>query len=197
MTITYDSVDRRDRTTEVVVSSDLVAGAGQVLKFYWYVDGRYVGESHANEDGSTSARRAFPLFGSKANQVTIDVVDSVDAAFDPVANRPDGYPVTRLVTWRRSLDPDVETYEVSIDDGGGSVVVGVVDHAPRQWWYQWRSPVLDDLTSYTFTVTARGRNRNLGTAAQVAELIVRVPQPPDFSLAWDDGTQRVTFTEIT
>lgn len=184
--ITAISQVRNGDTTTLTATSDLV---GDVF-WHWYLDGAWVGRT-------TSGVRSFQL--PAGEQVRVDVQDTTDDAYDPIANAPAGYPARRALWWTRSPADDVASYLVEQQQNGGAwTTAGTVWAVDDQWSYQFLTERLDDLSTYAWRVTAYDVAGNAGTALALgAEKIVRTPDAPDFDVAFDDDTQLVTFSEAS
>lgn len=178
--LTYEVVRHGNVTTVTVL------GATGGAKFYhWYVDGAFVARSVA-------ARRSFVL--ELDDRASIQVVATSDPDHDPIANAPVGYPARRTLRWVRSADRSIKSYKIRQQRGAEAVVlIGTTPHESGRWSYSFLTPRLDDLTSYTWYVTPLDEFGNAGTVIEITELIVRRPDPPDFTVAFDGGTTKVTF----
>lgn len=187
MTITSVSFARIGATTRVFATSDL---AGRVF-FHWYLDGSWLA-------ATTSPWKDFQLSASASWQERVDVLDTTDPSFDPIANAPaGGAPARRSLWWVRSLDEDAAYYVIEQkEDAGSFEVVGRVVQATDAWSMGWLSDRLEDLVSYTWRVTPYDRAGNAGTATTIGpETVVRRPDAPDFEVAFDDATDFATFSE--
>lgn len=182
MAITAYSSVRHGNATTVTVTSDLSG----TIYYHWYSDGAYIAST-------TSASRSF-LYDTD-DQSRITVQDTNDADYDPIANAPVGYPAKRTVTWIRSIDSDVARYRIEQQLGAGSwAVIGLVQHVATTWQYELLTPRLDDLGVYTWRMIPVDAAGNDGTARTLdAETIVRTPDAPRFTIAFDGGTTKVTF----
>ena len=185
MAITSIEQSRNGNVTTVVATSGL---AGDV-RFYWYLDAAFVAST-------VSGTKSFVL--ERDDQARVDVLDSIDPAFDPVANAPVGYPARRSVSWVRSLDDDVGSYRVDQrQDGGSWTAIGSVPHEANRWSYSVLSPRLVDLDGYEWRVVPVDLSGNDGTALSLGSaVVVRTPDAPRFTVSFDDATARVTFTEV-
>ena len=177
------SVTRMDNTTRVTVSGRLT---GNVF-YYWYLDGAFVGRSQSNS-------RSFVL--AHNDMVRVEVIETYDADFDAEANAPAGWPGRRTLWWIRSTDADVDHYRVEQAYGAGDFAeIATVQAVAGQWEYEVLSPRLLDLSGYTWQVVPVDAAGNDGTALEIAqEVIVRTPDAPDFAIAFDEGTTKVTFS---
>ena len=182
---TWVEMVRQGNVTTLTVHSWLVPP----IYFYWYVDGRYVGQTK-------SPSRAFYL--PAGDQAQIDVIDSTDPDLDPIANAPAAYPVRRTLWWIRSIDAGrVDRYRVEQQkDGGDWTQIGTVHAVDGQWDYTFLTDRLDDLGAYAWRVVPIDAAGNDGSAITLgAETVVRKPDGVDFTLSFDDGTDRVTLDE--
>jgi hypothetical protein len=182
MSITSTTQVRTGNATQITVVSSLTG----TIYYHWYQDGSYLGVS------STPTRTFVLVPGSQAR---FTILDTNDAAFDPVANAPEGYPATRSLVFTRSIDSDVSKYRIEQQrESDGWISLGIIFDDPRAWVYQLSTPTLDDLTNYGWRVIAIDTAGNDGTAVTLAaELIVRTPNAPDFTVTFDPGTTKVTF----
>lgn len=180
--ITFTGNLRIGTATLITVSSDL---SGTVY-FHWYIDGAYVGLT-------TEGEKSFVL--PAGDQSIIDVEDTTDPNFDPIANAPTGYSARRTLVFERSIDTDVDRYLIEQKRGAAAYVsLGFMKHDPGQWVYEFLTPRLDDLATYTWRVTPIDLAGNSGTPKVIGpELIVRTPDAPRFSATFDPGTTKVTF----
>lgn len=188
MALTAITQERMSNITAVIVTSDLVPGAGQSINYYWYLDGVFI-------ERTVNNRNAFMV--SAGDQARIDIVDSLDADMDIIANAPTAYPARRSIVWVRSTDATVVRYRIEQQKAGGAwQTIGTVAPLSQQWSLSVLSPRLDDLTSYAWRLVPVDADGNDGTIlALSAEQIIRRPDAPDFALAFDAGTTRVTFKD--
>ncbi len=112
-----------------------------------------------------------------------------------VANAPSSGPARRTLWWVRSTDTDVASYTIKQQrEAEGLVEIGSIP-ATDAWSYRFLTPRLDDLTNYDWEVLPVDAAGNEGTALAFPQVqIVRRPDSPDFTVAFDAGTTRVTFT---
>lgn len=184
MAITSYQQQRFGTVIIVTVTSDLSG----TIYYHWYIDGAFIASTQ-------SPTRSFIL--EAGDQVRIEVNDTNDADYDPVANAPDGYPARRTIWWIRSTDDDVANYRVEQKKGEGDwTSIGIVRRNGATWAYSLLSPRLDDLSAYQWRVTPVDEAGNDGTAKTVqSEDVVRTPDAPDFTATFDSGTTKVTFAE--
>jgi hypothetical protein len=184
MTVTAVTYRRAEDVTRVFATSDLV---GTVF-FHWYLDGSWLGST------TTSWRDIAIVAGEQAR---VDVIDTTDVDFDPIANAPVGYPARRSLWWVRSADTDVSHYVVEQKkDAGSFEVVARVAQLDDAWSLAWLSDRLEDLSTYAWRVTPYDRVGNEGTSTTFGpEKVVRRPDALDFDFAFDDLTGFVTFSE--
>ena len=137
-----------------------------------------------------SGRWTFLLeFGEQA---VVDCIDSNSSALP--ATPPAGYPATRTIEWVRSIG-DVSRYQVQQQENGGSwVTIATVADSPSMWKYSIQTGMLDDLSTYAWQVIPLDAGGNAGTALALgSELIVRIPDAPDFTYTFNNSTQKITF----
>ncbi len=183
MILSY-TTQRIGEIVTVTVASDL---AGAVV-YHWYRDGAYLGASTVPE---------WTFYVGVGEQARIAVVDTTDEDFDPEANNPEPYPATRRLWWIRSLSADTDHYRVEQQaDGGDWELLATVAHDGARWSYEHRTGRLDDLADYAWRVVPVDRAGNQGAPlATEAEFVVRTPDAPSITLAWDSDTGRVTIDE--
>lgn len=183
-TLTYTQ-SRNGNVTTVTVTSSL---SGTVY-YHWYLDGTWVAVTTTNH-------YSFMLLPGE--QARVEVLVSNDAGFDFVANTPPDATGSRVTLWWiRSADTDVREYKVEQNqDSGGWSQIATVPYLPSAWDYRVTSPRLDDLSSYEWRVTPVDLAGNDGTVTALdARTVVRTPDATDFTIAFDEGTTRVTFAE--
>jgi len=179
------SIQRTGNVTTVLVHTVLTG----TVYYHWYLNGVYVGVTR-------SPRRSF--YVADEEQADIEVIDTIDVDFDPVASAPAAYPDRRTLWWVRSVDAaGAESYRVEQQkDGGNWTEVATLDALEGQWTYEYITARLDDLASYAWRVIPVDRAGNDGTAITLdAELVVRTPDAPEYTATFDSGTDRVTFAE--
>ena len=183
MSITAYSQVRIGNVTRVTVTSDLSAP----IYYHWYLNGSWSGVT-------TGPGKSFHL--GDGDQARIEAIDTNDPAYDGIANAPDGWPARRTIWWCRSVDSDVVRYRVEQQkDGGDWSTLGTVQAVAGQWPYSLLTGRLDDLATYAWRVYPVDAAGNDGTALTLdSEKIVRTPDGPDFAIAFDDGTTKVTFS---
>jgi hypothetical protein len=182
-TVTY-SQTRHGNVSTVTITTNLSG----LVYYHWYLDGVWVGGTTTNQ---------FSFVVATGEQARIECVPTQDPYFDYVSYGPT-VPAARVVLWWiRSADSDVREYKIEQQkDGGSWSTIATVPYAAGAWDYQITSPRLDDLGSYAWRVTPVDAVGNEGSASSLAaRTIVRVPDAPDFAIAFDDGTTKVTFSE--
>lgn len=185
MTVTaYTFEDLGASLWRVNATSDLTAP----VWFYWYVDGVFQGSETAGE---------WLLQLDADEQVDVVAVDTTDpAAFDVEANAPTVYAARRTIWWTRSTDADTASYRIYQKAGAGSFVLQDEVLQADEWEHAWRTDRLTDLETYTWEVRPVDAAGNEGTALSIGpELIVRQPDAPSFTVAFNAGATTVTFTE--
>jgi hypothetical protein len=183
MAITAIDQSRSGSTVTVTATSSLTG----TVYFHWYSDGRYVG-------GGVSASRTFAL--PAGEQARVDVIDTNDADYDAVANAPAGFPRRVTVEFVGSPDTDISHYiiEQNNDD------VARLTATDRNWLYRWTSPVLPDTQGASqneWTVRAVNRAGNESATVDVTEEIARLGDAPDWSMSYDQPTNKITIVEVT
>jgi len=181
--ITAYNSTRLGNLTTVEVTNDL---SGTVY-FHWYLDGCYQGQT-------TAASWTFYL--PTGDQARVECLDTTDADFDPVAGAPDAYPPRRTLWWVRSQAADVDHYRVEQkkDAGDWSTIARALPE-PTQWAFTLLTGRLDDLATYQWRVVPVDRAGNDGTPITLdAHKVVRTPDAPDFSISYNSGTTKVTFS---
>ncbi len=169
--------------TEVSVTSDL---AGTIF-YHWYIDGTWIASTN-------SAVYAFRL--PAGDEARIEAIDTNDAAFDPIANAPAGWPARKTLFWTASIFASIDRYRVDQQqDGGDWATIGYVDHIQGQWCYSLVTDRLVDLAEYAWRIYPVDVDGNAGTHVELAaEKIVRIPDGPDFEISFDAGTTKVTIS---
>lgn len=185
MAITSTSTVRVGNVTVVTVVSNLIG----TVYYHWYLDGAYMGQT-------TAPSFSFSL--GAGEQARIDVVDTLDAGFDPLAAPPAFFPGRYTIHWVRSLSGDVQQYVVEQRIGTGGdpwTEITRVPHNVNAWDYQLLSGKLVDLTAYDFRVRSADGAGNVeaGGLAQMDVNVVRVPDAPNWTFTYNPATDRVTF----
>jgi hypothetical protein len=182
-TVSY--AQRRDgNVTTVTVTTNL----GGAVYYHWYLDGIWVAVTTSNQ---------YSFVTAPDEQARIECIPTQDPRFDYVTNAP-ATPAARVTLWWiRSTDSDVKEYKVEQQkDAGGWSTIATVPYQAGAWDYRITSPRLDDLGSYEWRVTPVDAAGNEGSATSLdARTIVRTPDAPDFAVAFDEGTTKVTFSE--
>ncbi len=162
--------------------------AGQVF-YHWFLDDSFI---------LTSVDNVHHFHSEDATQMRIRVIDTMDPNFDPLADLPAGNPNRRTIFWYRAFDTDISYYLVEQNKAAaGWTTIGLVHHIDSvKWTYALTTGILTDLTSYQWRITPYDIAGNPGTVTTFdAEIIVRTPDAPDFLVAYDTGTDKVTWTE--
>lgn len=177
------SVHRVDGVTTIIVSSPLSEPF-----YHWYVDGVYVGVTRDPR---------WQLYLSDGEQAHVEVIDTIDGAFDPVAGAPAAYPSQRTLWWCRSLSTDVASYRVEQQQDGGSwTAIATVHAVAEQWDYRHLTERLVDLAEYAWRVIPVDQAGNDGTAISLSAVtVVRWPDAPEWTFSFDAGTDLVTIEE--
>lgn len=174
----------------VLVTADSNLGPDGKVWYHWYVDGSYIASTTDN---------SHYIFLQADEQAQIEVVDTMDPDFDPVANAPIGYPARKTIFWYRSMESDIDYYRVDQKEGAGDwTEIGRVPHDDSPWHYSLLTPRLTDLTAYQWRVMPVDQAGNDGTATTYdAETVVRTPDAPDFTQTYDEDTDKITFAADT
>jgi len=183
MTITAIQQTRFGNVTTVAAASDL----GGTVYFHWYLDGCWVGVSQTG---------AWDFYLPLADQARIDVLDTADPAFDPVVNAPAGWPARRTIWWVRSLAADCDHYRVLQKKAAGDwQTIAIIHQEPHRWEFSILTDRLDDLSDYQWRVIPVDLAGNDGTPIGIGpERIVRTPDAPNFTIAFNPETTKVTFS---
>jgi len=182
MSITATTAVRIGNAVLVAVTSSL---SGTVY-YHWYVDGVWAGRTTTPQ---------HTLYVGDDAQARIEVVDTTDADFDYLAGNPTPYPAARRLWWIRSLAADVDHYRIEQQiDGGDWSELAIVARRGEDWTYEYTTDRLTDLAEYAWRVVPVDEAGNDGTAITLAaEKIVRVPDAPEFTIAFDPDTDTVEF----
>jgi hypothetical protein len=182
--ITDYQQSRQGDTTTVTVSSDLSG----TIYYHWYLDGAYL---------TTTQSPTKSITLEPGDYVRVEVIETTNPDYDPIANAPAGWPARRTVWWTASTSGDTERYRVEQQkDGGAWSTIGTVLHERNTWSYSLLTARLDDLSDYAWRVIPVDQAGNDGTTITLtAATIVRTPDAPEFTATYDDVTERVTFAE--
>ncbi len=187
MTITAYTAVRIGNVTRVTATSDLTPP----VYFHWWLDGTWV--------ASTGTDPVYAFRQEPGEQLRIEALDTTDAAQTPealaVASGLVSWPARRTLWWIRSIDASVVRYRLEQKKGAGAwTSLALVPRDGEAWIYSTVSDRLDDLTDYEWRVYPIDAASNDGTViALSAEHVVRWPDAPDVTVAFDGGTTRVTF----
>jgi len=171
----------------VKASNFPVPGPGVRQLFHWYLDGAYLGPTDSPE-------RAFVL--GDRDQARVEVVDSTDPSFDPIANAPEAYPARRTVEFVRSLDTSVARYIAKTQDFT-DIVETIFADVPSSgaWSYRVMTRRLPDLNEIAEVVVPVDAAGNLGTSQTTqVKKNVRRPDAPNFTISYDSGTGQTTVS---
>lgn len=182
MSVTY-ATTRIGETTQVTVASDLVPP----VYLRWYLDGQYLGMT-------TATARSFAI--PHGEQVRIEVIDTDDPDFVPPLSNP--YGPKRLLFWLRSLAAEaaLSSYRIEQKIGSGAWVELVTMPAVAgRWSYEYTTARLADNETYTWRITPIDATGLDGTPLVLGpELLVRVPDSPEWDLEYDPETGKVELT---
>ena len=62
--------------------------------------------------------------------------------------------------------------------------------------FHWFTRVLEDVTAHQFKIVPVGVDANVGTGRELQSIMVRTPDVPDYSVAYSNGTHKITVTII-
>ena len=174
----------------VIVTANI---PGAVHRYHWYADGNYVGPT------------VEPRWGEPVElgaRVEVVCIPTRYPDFDAQANEPRSYPAAQTIEWN-SPEGDSEVDFYRIDHATGESEPSENDWSeigrrPRTavWAYLFTTATLADLTWHWLRVVPVGLNGNDGTALVVTPKTqhVRRPDSPDLATAFDDGTQKLTWS---
>jgi hypothetical protein len=180
-----------------VQATSTIAGAW----FFFYLAGSYLGR---NQSGAWTF--SIPA-GATA---TVSVLDGSTNTIPSGALIPIQWPATRTLFWNRSIDPNIAAYQVQqqtcpggfsdgfsggFESGAGSgwQTLAIVPDDAGQWDYSYATGPLDDLTNYQWQIVPLDAGGNPGDAVSLsAELIVRTPDAPMFTVAVSGGVATVS-----
>ena len=146
--------------------------------FYWYVDGILI-------DSSNQPFRTFEIGAGEQGQ--IEILDDPDATPSAV------YPGRVLLTWHPDpANADIENWRV--DEYVDGDWTERITTPATQWGQEWTSRYLEDNSTHRFRVVPLGANSIEGVAREFSVLMVRLPDLPDVTYSYDDGTGAVTAT---
>lgn len=183
MAITSESVTRIGEISLVEVVSSLSG----TIYYHWYREGAWVGMT-------TEPRKYFRL--EPGDEERIICQDTNDAAYDPVANAPVGYPARRSLFWTQPLLGNVRTFKVQEKKAAGDWTDRATIRAAG-WAYSWLSARLDDLTEYTHRVLGVDEAGNEGPPLALdTALVVRRPDGVNFVYVYHVGPNQFAFSEI-
>lgn len=167
---------------------------GSATFFHWYLDGVWAGRTNVPEN---------TFYLAAGETVEVALVATSDAAFDPHAAPPIGYPARRRIEWTRSGDTVIDHYRLEFATGQGAPAANAwtafADHLPDTglWLQSALTPQLDDDEWYWFRVVPVNAAGNDGTVTTIGPLrSVRRPAPPDVDVSFDDATQLATYAEV-
>jgi hypothetical protein len=157
--------------------------------YWWYLDGLYWGRTETPQ---------LRLWLPEGDEAVVYCEANDDADWDWIANAPDGWPARRTVWFVRSVDDDVAEYVCQYATGESEPAeedwTTFARVPQRDWTHRVATDRLADLTWHWLRVVPYDRAGNAGTARRThrKEYIVRTPDMPDVTVAFDDGTQRIT-----
>ena len=117
---------------------------------------------------------------------TSPVFEVLEAGGEPS----DGFPGFVTLQWAQAT----ATAEYRVEEEIAAVwttLATVADDGSA--YYRWTSETLDDGSTHEYRVVPVGTNGNDGMSLTFVVLMVRVPDPPEFTLEYDQGAGEVTF----
>ncbi len=171
----------------VTVTANIVAA---VDHYEWYADGEYVGPTVQPQWGQPVDLNSV---------VEVVCIATRYADYDPLANEPRSYPAEITIEWNTAEDDsDVDYYRIDRATGESPGAYTEIGRKPRTgaWTYTFRTAPLTDLIWHWLRVTPVGLNGNDGTALLFTPTTqhVRRPDAPDLDTAFDDDTQKLTWS---
>lgn len=172
MAITYSApVRTSDRTVKLGFVSSLGASA---LK-YVYQDGILIATTTAEE----WIFQALP-----GTALIVEVLDDADALPEDV------FPGRVTLGWHG--EDNVESYLIEeFIDAAWTTRATILDDGSG--YYAWTSRFLEDVTTHQFRITPTGTNGQTGAVRAFSAFMVRNPDTPVLSSAFDEGTGKVTW----
>lgn len=152
-----------------------VSDAGSGVLFRVYRDGLLVAQTQQTECIVAIAPGTSPVF---------EVLD------DPDAEPSDGFPPFVTLQWAQTRD--TAQYRVEEFISGNWTTLAVIPEEDAAY-NRWSSEPLDDGSTHDYRVVPVGTNGNDGTPVTFAVLIVRVPDPPNFTMSYFSGAHLLTF----
>jgi len=153
-----------------------VSWTGSADLYYVYVDGVLA---------ATTSQTWYDLTVGVGQSPMVDVLD------DSAATPDETFPAGITLAWY-SVGGGVAQYRIDKYIDGQWVEQATVSDA----WYQvWRSGTLADDTDHQYRIVPIGTNGNEGTAVEYIALVVRNPDPPAVTMAYDAGDGTVTIDE--
>lgn len=135
----------------------------------------------------TTTRGEWDITVTDSRQPTMQFIDSEDT----LLYAPTG---TALLSWNAG-DPTVAYYTVEQFIDAAWVERQRVQGVLGQSYFEWESPLLDDVTEHSFRVTPVGINGATGDSQEYRLKMVRLPDIPRATFVYDSGTGKVTIDE--
>lgn len=161
--------------------------------FRIYLNGVRVGTRAGTEEPPGSGNDVTGFFVLSVPEGSSPVIDVLD---DDTAAAPDGNPDYVTLVWYSPGGPlsaaTVDYYR--IDENIGSIWTETA-YVPDTGagYFTWTSEPLADGVTHQFRVVPVGQNGNPGTAVTFLMLVVRYPDPPAVTYAFNPGTGTVTI----
>lgn len=170
--VTITGRERFGNSVKIEVESDL----GGTPDFYWYRYGELV------EVGP----RPWKWFDAEPGEVVqIEVLDDAAELPEP------GYPPRFVLSWY-AVDDAVRYRLDEWDFDEEEWVERTTVLAGDKDYFEWWSPILDDLTTYRWRVVPITEGGIEGDAREFEGEMVRIPAVPSVSYGYDAGTGDVT-----
>lgn len=145
--------------------------------FYVYRDG---------ELWLTTAETSLSLYAEPGEYFVLEVFDSASASPSYA------YPGRLTLCWYAVTTAEYYTVEEYVDAAWVTRESRLLEDGSG--FYRWQSRFLEDGETHQFRLTPAGTDGNSGTASTVTWFMVRHPNPPGLSFAYDEGTTKITVS---
>lgn len=145
--------------------------------YYLYIDARLA---------ETTTRTWKQLDVARGEVIQFDVFDESVSQPDPA------YPSRALIAWDAVTDAVSYRIDQYVDSTWSELVL-LRDTGAT--YYRYLTAVLDDDTSYLFRVVPIAENNIEGIAREVSLFMIRRPNPPDVTYAYNATSATITIDE--